>query len=686
MNFMRKLMIFTPGIRLMQQARLFPKMMILVVFMFIPICTLTYFLHAEMTKVTDFAEQERKGVQYILPLSEVLIELSGNLSEGVSSQNIAEQIKAIDKNEAILGKELKTTASWNELKPLFQKMLSGGGLATRQAAITKTTELIAVVGDSSNLVLDPDMDSYYIMDTAVVKYPDILSKTSQIASMTVDSLSKPQRTVDDQIGKAMVEGAIRSTLDGAKVGLKNASAANAALKEGLDPFSKSENATIGFLKLLDDSLIGSGESAPTGRNQAINSRLKQTNEINATAFRLYLKQLDDLLAKRISDTTSHEKNVFTVVIVALLIAGYLLLSFYLSFKETVATILAGTRNFAAGDWRASVSVVSADELADTAVAMNTVRERIRPIITEISNAADQVAASSEELTASSEQAAKASSEIASSINAVAAGAAHQVSTMDTSAVEMERISSGIQNVSTNTVLVSEASEKTAAAAQNGSVDIHKAMAQMNHIESAVLESAKVVGKLGERSKEIGQIVDTISGIASQTNLLALNAAIEAARAGEQGRGFAVVADEVRKLAEQSQESAKQIATLIGEIRNETEQAVQAMETGTKEVAAGTEIVNAAGTAFNEIVQQVSRVSGQIRDIAGSVEQIDNGTRAMVAAVVDISSISKSTAGQTQNIAAATEEQSASMQEIASSNQQLAKLAEELREAVNNFRV
>jgi methyl-accepting chemotaxis protein len=196
---------------------------------------------------------------------------------------------------------------------------------------------------------------------------------------------------------------------------------------------------------------------------------------------------------------------------------------------------------------------------------------------------------------------------------------------------------------------------------------------------------KLSGKLGERSKEIGQIVDTISGIAGQTNLLALNAAIEAARAGEQGRGFAVVAEEVRKLAEQSQDAAKQIAVLIGEIQGETDRAVAAMNNGTREVKLGAEVVNASGKSFQEIAEMVTRVSGQTKEISAAIELMANGSQQIVESVKEIDELSKHASGEAQTVSAATEEQSASMEEIASSSQALAHLAMDLREALVSSR-
>lgn len=141
---------------------------------------------------------------------------------------------------------------------------------------------------------------------------------------------------------------------------------------------------------------------------------------------------------------------------------------------------------------------------------------------------------------------------------------------------------------------------------------------MNTIEKTVITSSDIIAKLGDQSKEIGRIIDAISGIAGQTNLLALNADIEAARAGEQGRGFTVVADEVRKLAEQSRKAAKKIANLINEIQIDTEKAVAAMSEGTREVKTGCEVVDTAGKSFDQTVTQ--KTANQPQTISASSEE------------------------------------------------------------------
>jgi len=343
--------------------------------------------------------------------------------------------------------------------------------------------------------------------------------------------------------------------------------------------------------------------------------------------------------------------------------------------------------FAAGDFRDKPrKVIRKDEIGQVADALANMRGSLRTLMSKINVTVEQVAASSEELTASADQSAQAANQVASSITDVAHGMEEQLAATDDASGVIQQMSASIQQIAANANEVAGQSTLAANKANEGNMSADKAVKQMAHIEQTVTASAGIVAKLGDRSKEIGQIVDTISAIAGQTNLLALNAAIEAARAGEQGRGFAVVAEEVRKLAEQSQEAAKQIATLISEIQSDTNKAVVAMGEGSQEVKLGAEIVNASGQAFHEIATLVAQVSGQVREISAAIEQMAAGSQQIVGSVKRIDELSKKASGEAQMVSAATEEQSASMEEIASASQSLANLAMELREAVSKFQV
>lgn len=342
---------------------------------------------------------------------------------------------------------------------------------------------------------------------------------------------------------------------------------------------------------------------------------------------------------------------------------------------------------AEGDFRDKPRrILTKDETGQLADSLATMRSRLRAVFQQVNTSAEQVAASSEELTASAEQSAQAVTQVAGAISDVADGAEKTLRAVDETTVVVEQLSVGIQQAATGANQVADHSAQAFDKAQAGNALVEESVNQMLHIEETVDNSAQVVKKLGKRSKEIGQIVDTISGIAGQTNLLALNAAIEAARAGEHGKGFAVVAEEVRKLAEQSGDASKKITELIGEIQKDTDKAVVAMDAGTREVRVGTEVVSKAGRAFEEIVLLVSNVSEQVKETSAVTQQMAASSQQIVAAVEKIDGHSKTAVGETQTVSAATEEQSASLEQIASASQGLAKLAQNLQGAVGYFRV
>lgn len=400
----------------------------------------------------------------------------------------------------------------------------------------------------------------------------------------------------------------------------------------------------------------------------------------------YSQEHADKVAKQNKADLRHANQiVFAILGVAILVMGTVGWLISRLIVGNLNKIVRNIEEVAAGNLMIDdIKIDAQDETGHAAVAFNQMVKKVKDMLIRIDALAGQLATSSGELTASAEQSAQATNQVAVSISEVAEGAEQQVYAVQDATKTIQNMSQGIAQVATNANVMTETSNRTTKAAQDGGKSIQIAVNQMLNIEKTVSSSAQIVESLGERSKEIGQIVDAISGIAGQTNLLALNAAIEAARAGEQGRGFAVVAEEVRKLAELSQSSAGKIAQMISDIQGETGRAVLAMHDGRREVKVGTEVVTAAGKSFGEIENLIAEVARQMQEIQQETHNMSSGSLQIVSTVNHINTISKDTASQTQTVSAATEEQSASMQEIAAASQHLAKMAQDLQVAIQGF--
>ncbi|MBU2703079.1 methyl-accepting chemotaxis protein [Sporomusaceae bacterium BoRhaA] len=445
---------------------------------------------------------------------------------------------------------------------------------------------------------------------------------------------------------------------------------------------------------LDDQLIQLIKTSQTGKQVKGNytfvdgiARVAVATPINLPGGQRWVMMVAAPQQEATRATSHLAWLMLGISLVCLLLAAGSIVILAKRFAAPITRLRDECLLLAQGDLRErKMHITSVDEIGQLAQGFRAMQRNLRDLVAKMSAQSEHLAASSEELTASSDQSSQAVNQVAASITEVAAGASEQLVVANETASVVEKMTAHIQHVAATSSQVADRSEQAADKAGQGSESVNEAVNQMAQIEETVNTSAKVVAELGEKSKEIGQIVATISGIAGQTNLLALNAAIEAARAGEQGKGFAVVAEEVRKLAEQSQAATEQISSLIGGIQGETDKAVASMDAGTREVKRGAEVVNFAGQAFQEIVTLVAQVSEQVKENSAAINELATASEKIVKTVEKIDRLSKKAAGEAQTVSAATEEQSAAMEEIASSSQSLANLAIELQEAIRKFSI
>lgn len=430
---------------------------------------------------------------------------------------------------------------------------------------------------------------------------------------------------------------------------------------------------------------------------------------------------------------------------ALIVAISFVLAWFIAKKisEPIISLQHVMQTASEGDLTVEqIRVKTRDEVEELAGSFYTMLDKMKSTIGEIKKAGAIVADSTERLFQNSDKAGVATNQVTEAIRHVAKGSTEQsfsinetVKTIEQLTMAIDQIASGAQEQSKNmmdtTSMVTDMAQSVSriadeitrvknvtdhnrVTAQAGGEVVDKTVKGMLNVKEAVFSTAVKMRKLGEQSQQIGEIVQVIEEIAEQTNLLALNAAIEAARAGEQGKGFAVVADEVRKLAEKSGKATKEIAELIAGIQRDTVSAVESMDVGTKEVEQGVEMAQKAGGSLKEIVdgvnkssenvqnitkliQEVYEVSQEVSEAIGNVAAITQensaATEEMAASatevnksVLQVSVISEENAGSAEEVSASTEELSTSIQDIASATVKLKEMAKIMEDLVSRFKL
>ena len=435
-------------------------------------------------------------------------------------------------------------------------------------------------------------------------------------------------------------------------------------------------------------------------------------------------------------------KLFMIAAVILALSILIAIWFASHINNPLQTIVGAMIRIGDGDLTVNVDVDRNDELGQLCDSFKKMQSNMRQIVSSISDGSESVRVASQQLTATSQMVAAASNDIADgvsdlaqanveqkgkihitqeiisqvsiAIEEISSGAQQQSSSMTDTANAIKDMDTAIAHIAENAQAVANTAKQTVDVAQAGQQVLEKTIVSMKDIEKTVQSGADKIKLLGERTKEIDSIVQVISDIAEQTNLLALNAAIEAARAGEHGKGFAVVADEVRKLAERSNQSTRQISQLVEGIQKETLEAVTSMNDGTDKVVEGVKLVENTGTELKKIISTVNSTNEQIQSISAGVEQlvansqdvmvsvekvaeiIQNNTAAteeMAASSSEINSavnvIEKQaniSASKAETVSAATEELNATTQEIAAATQSLTGMSQSLHAVVERFKL
>ncbi|WP_249872058.1 methyl-accepting chemotaxis protein [Oceanobacillus saliphilus] len=431
--------------------------------------------------------------------------------------------------------------------------------------------------------------------------------------------------------------------------------------------------------------ITEGEKVSVNNDQTMNSYLPMFDPTGDEIIGV-IGVSQDISA--IQETNNHIILIAVLIsVAAIIIVIFVSVTFSRSIANPIRIISELMVELSKGNLRLAIPKSKRnDEIGQLTSSMQLMKDNLHDTLSQVAAASTNVASQSEEMTQSSVEVKSGSEQIAMTMQEIAVGTEKQANSATTLASTMVNFTTSIQETDIMGGQIRESSIDVLRLTDEGKQLMESSDKQMTKIDGIVQDAVSKMEVLDKQSEEISRLVEVVQGIANQTNLLALNAAIEAARAGEAGKGFAVVADEVRKLAEQVSETVTDITGFSSNIQVESSNVADSLKAGYKEVEQGTNQIKTTGETFAKISNSVSDMADNIRKVSENLSEISAGSQEMNASIEEIASVSEEAAAGVEQAAATAEQSSSSMEEVAGSSEQLAKLAEEMNELVGRFKL
>jgi methyl-accepting chemotaxis protein len=627
----------------------------------------------------DSTQTELRGLRYSSELRPLLLHmqqhrglsaivLNGNETKqadlAAKTSQIQADIQQISAADAALADAIKTSETWNKLREKAQTVTSrtltlDAPISFREhtALIGELKDFLVEIADASLLTLDPDADCHYLVTVLTSQVPELLEAMGQLRAKGSGVLAKASLGDTDRIQILLLLQHIDQAASVMQKNMRRALAASTRSDQALEALNTATSKEAAALSITAVQRILEAKTLDLPAHEFFD----QATAAMAPGVKLWeagAQQAEQLLQARIDRLNGRLFWSVGAVAALGLVMLWLFVGFYRSVIDTVEIIRSGTELLASGDLTNELRVNSRDELKGVADAFNVMARKFRDVISEITGSANRVSAGA--------------SQVATSASEISHAAHDQSEAAASTAAAVEEITSSIEQVAAKSGDAARCSRGAHESAVKGEDVMRGSAKKMESIAKAVTEVAQKVTALERHSNEIGGIIKIIKEIADQTNLLALNAAIEAARAGEQGRGFAVVADEVRKLAERTAASTGEISALVSTMQLNTKDMVMHIDISAKLVHEGVSSSDSAAQTLTEIRAGTRTAESAINDIAVATREQSNAASEI--------------ARNVERIAQMADETSSVTQATADSARELDRLAGQLRATVSAFKV